>query len=276
MERLEEYVQQALERGVERIAITEHLFRFQEAFDALAGWWEIDGDDPALIAATEAYWQDHVSGTMAAYADLIEAAKLAGLPVLLGIELDWIPGRAEDLRRLIAPYDWDIVLGSVHWIGAWGFDNTSDDIFWPEWRNRDMDTVCDQYSGLLQDLAASGLADVLAHPDLPKLAGHRPASFTPLHESIVRAASSAGCAIELNGNGRNKPCAEPYPASAVLKRARDEGLSITLASDAHRPEQVGWRFEELAQYARDAGYESFVAFEGRRATRFDLALAATT
>ncbi len=272
-ERIDLYVESGRAHGVDQMALTEHLFRFREAFDLLSGWWQIDGEDPALVAATEAYWRDHVSGTMADYVRLVEQAKSAGVPVLLGIELDWIPGREDDLRRLLQPYDWDIVLGSVHWIRAWSFDSLSDEVFHREWRTRNADVAFGQYAALLRDLASSGLADVLAHPDLPKLAGHRPKSFTPLHNAIVQSAKAAGCAIELNANGYNKTCAEPYPALAVLEQAGAAGLSITLASDGHRPEQVGWRFDDLAAYARSAGYQSFVSFEGRRAIEHTLAAA---
>lgn len=263
-ERIELYVERGRANGIEQIALTEHLFRFREAFDLLYGWWQIDGEDPALVAATEAYWRDHVSGAMSDYVRTVEQAKSAGLPVLLGIELDWIPGRAEDLRRLLQPYDWDIVLGSVHWIGAWGFDSLSEGVFAREWRTRDVNLACEQYAAMLRDLASSRLADVLAHPDLPKLAGHRPTSSSPLHSAIVQSAQDAGCAIELNANGYNKPCAEPYPALDVLQQARAAGLSITLASDAHEPERVGQRFDDLAAYAQRAGYESFASFEQRR------------
>jgi histidinol-phosphatase (PHP family) len=264
-ERIELYVESARAHGVEQIALTEHLFRFREAFDLLAGWWQIGGEDPALITATEAYWRDHVSGTMADYVRVVEGAKTAGLPVLLGIELDWIPGRADDLRRLLEPYDWDVVLGSVHWIGAWSFDSTGDEIFWPQWELRDTTTTFQQYAGLLSNLASSGLADVLAHPDLPKLAGHRPASYTPLHDAIVRAATEAGCALEVNSNGYNKRCQEPYPAPDVLRAAHSARVPITLASDAHRPERVGQRFDDIAAYAERAGYKSYVSFEQRHA-----------
>src|ERR1700694_2529573 len=152
-QRIELYLKHACANGIEQIALTEHLFRFRDAFDMLHGWWQIDGEDPALIAATEAYWRDHVSGTMADYVRVVEQAKSAGLPVSLGIELDWIPGRAEDLRHLLQPFDWDVVLGSVHWIGAWSFDSLSDEVFAREWARRDIDFVFDQYSTLLRDLA---------------------------------------------------------------------------------------------------------------------------
>ena len=82
----------------------------------------------------------------------------------------------------------------------------------------------------------------------------------------MRSARDGACAIELNANGYNKPCAEPYPAWRCLQQAHAEALSITLASDAHRPELVGQRFDDLAAYAQQAGYQSFVSFEGRRAS----------
>jgi len=270
-ERIELYVEAARERGVEQIAITEHLFRFREAYDALYGWWDAGHDDPALVAATKAYWDGHVSASIADYVRVIEECKSAGLPVLLGLELDWLPGRAEDLRRFLAPYDWDIVLGSVHWIGAWGFDTLGIPVCAAEWERRAVDTVFEEYATLLRDLAGSGLCDVLAHPDLPKIAGHRPTSFTPLHSAIVEAASDGGCAVEMNSNGYNTPAREQYPALLVLERAHAVGLSITMGSDAHRPERLGERFDDLAVLAASAGYEEYVSFEQRRPVAHALA-----
>src|SRR5947209_4956453 len=119
---LEQYAERARENGLDGIAITEHLFRFREAYELLEGWWECDPNS-RLQALTATYWQDHVNLSLPGYVSLIEAAKSDGLPITLGLELDWIPGRAEDLRTLLAPYAWDLVLGSVHWVGAFGFDD---------------------------------------------------------------------------------------------------------------------------------------------------------
>jgi len=258
--RIERYVDHARANGVDRIVFTEHLFRFQEAYDLLAGWWDAD-PNPALVAATCAYWQDHVNLSFPAYVRLIEEAKADGLPVRLGLEMDWIPGRAADLRRLIAPYDWDLILGSVHWLGAFGFD---DEANLSEWNNRDVAAVWEEYGRAIEDLAAAGLADVLAHPDVVKVFGHRPPDPSALHRRIVAAAARHGLALELNTNGLRKPAAEIYPHPDVLHAARAAGIPITLASDAHLPERIGAWFAEAVTLARAAGYECYTTFDRRR------------
>ncbi len=265
-ELIDEYVRVAETRGVTAICITEHLFRFQEAYDQLRGWWD-DDPDPHLAALAERYWRDHITGSVADYVRLIEGAKSAGVPVLLGLEMDWIHGHEEALRRFLAPYDWDIVLGSVHYIGSWGFDDSG---FKDEWKKRDVAAVWGHYGALVRELAESGLVDALAHPDLVKVFGHRPADEMPLHHAILAGAAVNGTAVELNSNGLNKPVREFYPAPSLIERAHALGLPITLASDAHTPDRVGERFEKLVGAAMDAGYAEAVTFVARKAQAYAL------
>jgi len=264
--RIDEYVRAAGRRGVTKVCVTEHLFRFREALELLHGWWD-DDPDPHLAAMAARYWRDHVSGSVADYVRLIEEAKSAGLPVLLGLEMDWVHGREDDLRKFLAPYDWDIVLGSVHYIGAWGFDEPE---FGAEWEKRDVAGVWRDYGVLVRELAESGLVDVLAHPDVVKVFGHRPADETPLHDLILDGASSTGAAVELNSNGLNKPVREIYPALPLIERARAFGLPITLASDAHTPDRVGADFDKLVSLAAQAGYTEAVTFVQRKVQRYAL------
>ena len=256
---LERYVDAARSNGVESLAITEHLFRFREAYDLLTGWWDTD-PNPQLAALTRCYWDDHVNLSLPAYVELLESAKSEGLPLYLGMEMDWIPGRADVLRRLLAPYDWDIILGSVHWVGAFGFDDPEQ---LDEWRRRSVDDVFREYAALIGELAASGLADVLAHPDLPKLFGHQPSDIESFNATIVAAAVRGGCAIEVNTNGLNK-AGGIYPSAALLRAAYDAGVPTTLASDAHVAGRVGDAFDVAVAHARAAGYREWVSFGKRK------------
>ena len=269
LERIKLFVEAAQANGVEKIAITEHVFRFREAYESLSSWL---GDDaqPELSATLHAYLTDQLSANLADYVRAVEEAKSLGLPVLLGLELDWVPGKEAELRALVEPYDWDVILGSVHWIGPWSIDSGGE-VDMAEWERRNVDEVFETYVVMLRDAAETGLFDVLAHPDLPKIHGHRPARFDPIHEALVEAAAAGPCAVELNSNGYNKPVQEAYPAPPVIAGAYKAGLPITLASDAHTPDRVGERFDDLAVLATQAGYAEFTWFEARKPNAATLA-----
>jgi histidinol-phosphatase (PHP family) len=256
---LNTYAEAATANGLTEIAITEHLFRFREAYDLLAGWWDED-PNPGLAAMVRRYWDDHVSMRLPDYVELIQTAKSDGLPLRLGMEMDWIPGKLEALQNLLAPYDWDIVLGSVHWIGAFGFD---DEEFLPEWDRRQADEVFKEYARLIGDLADSGLPDVLAHVDLPKLFGHQPSDMEAFHSALLAAAQRGSCALEINTNGLRK-AGGIYPDLALLRAARIAGIATTLASDAHTPDRLGAAFDVAVAHARQAGFTEFVSFAHRR------------
>jgi hypothetical protein len=51
------------------------------------------------------------------------------------------------------------------------------------------------------------------------------------YDRIAEAARSCGLAAELNSSGWRRPCAEAYPAPALLARFHDLGVPITTASD---------------------------------------------
>src|SRR5206468_6239440 len=100
---------------------------------------------------------------------LVLEAKRAGLPVVLGLEVDHYAGRMDRVARLLEGYPFDVLLGSVHWVGAWGFDQLGDPAVDAEWNARAIDSVWDVYTDALEELAASRVCDVLAHPDLIKI-----------------------------------------------------------------------------------------------------------
>ena len=72
--------------------------------------------------------------------------------------------------------------------------------------------------------------------------------------------------MEVSSAGLRYEAAEPHPALPLLALAHEADIPITLASDAHYPDQAADRFEDLVDYARSAGYRQRLAFRvgGRR------------
>ena len=235
LEAIERFVETAAARGVDEIGFTEHVYYFRQT---LPIW-------------TEPYQTERCVYDLDAYVDAVVEAKRRGMPVKLGMEVDYVGERQDELAELLAPYPWDFLLGSVHWIDGLAVDAGPDVGMWVD---HPVDEVWRRYFSALADLAASGHVDVLAHPDLAKIYGRRP-------ESPIEYPALAGVALEISTNGRYKPVGELYPDPEFLAAAR---LPITLASDAHVPENVGRDFDLALDLARASGYDTVTVFENRR------------
>lgn len=264
LERLAAYCELAAERGVAEIAITEHLFRFTAAAGLVAGVGEQEADD-ARRASIEAYFAHHTTADLDAYVEAVLDAKRAGLPLVLGLEVDFYRGRMDEVAALLRNYPFDVLLGSVHWIGGWMFDVLEDPAMAGEWGARGVERAWRDYTDCLEELAASAACDVLAHPDLAKVAGRRPddALRLELEERMAAAAAASSMAAELSSAGWRKPAAEAYPSPSLLRRFAAHGVPLTTASDTHGSARVAERAGELAALARSAGYASLRAFRQR-------------
>ena len=82
-------------------------------------FWK-DDPDTALAGQMAAYFKHHATVSLDAYVEAVLDAKAAGLPVILGLEVDYYPGKMDHVARLLDGYPFDVLLGSVHWLGSWG------------------------------------------------------------------------------------------------------------------------------------------------------------
>lgn len=166
--------------------------------------------------------------------------RVRGLDVVLGAEADWLPGREEDsaaVRRMAMDLGVRVLLGSVHILDAWMFDDPNSV---EQWDSRDVDAVWIRYFEVWCDAARRGGFDVMAHPDLVKKFGHRPLiDPRELYEEAARAAAEGGTMIEVSTAGLRKPVGELYPGPELLRAFRQAGVAATVGSDAHAPTEVG-------------------------------------
>ncbi len=274
LEQVAAYCDAARAQGVVEIALTEHLHRFRQADAVFGGWWEVEPPSPVRDAMAT-FWDSEVGADLDHYVEVVLAAKDAGLPVVLGLEVDFHRGRMHEVAELLEGYPFDVLLGSVHWIGAWGFDNVGDDAVMAEWDARAVEDVWDAYADCLDELADSGVCDVLAHPDLCKVAGRRPAVPDEWYARMAEAAARSGMSAEINSNGWRKPAAEAYPAPDLLARFHAAGVPVTTATDAHRCDRVGERRGDVARLLADAGYDELAAYRGRERRPVAIAVAPT-
>jgi histidinol-phosphatase (PHP family) len=263
VEQLAAYCEQAAKEGVAEIALTEHQFRFDQADRVLHGWWRDETDD-RLKKEIQRYWTDHVSADLDVYAATCIKAKEAGLPVVMGMEVDYYPGRMDEVAALLSGYPFDVLLGSVHWLGTWMFDDLQSQVSLGEWDTRTVEDVWDEYTRALEELAETRTVDVLAHPDLCKVAGHRPKTPDEFYDRMAEAAAKHHIAAEVSSAGWRKPAREEYSPPPLLRRFHAHKVPVTTASDAHRLSEVALQSVDLKAIVLDAGYTTLQAFDARR------------
>jgi histidinol-phosphatase (PHP family) len=239
LEGVERFVDRAAELGIDELGFTEHVYYFEET----RRLWTVP------------YHLERCVYPIGPYVDAVVEAKRRGLPVKLGLEVDYVPGREEETRELLEPYPWDYLIGSIHFVGMAGIDGEPSLVgeVGPE-------RAWTAYYETLAAAARSGLFDTLAHPDLVKMYG--PELDWDWH---AVAGSLDGVAIEVSSAGLHKRHGKLYPNPALLREARDRGIRITLASDAHVPENVGRDLDRAVEHARTAGYETVTVFDRREA-----------
>ena len=113
------------------------------------------------------------------YCDAVLEAKRQGLPVKLGLEVDYVGEQQARLAELLEPYPFDYLLGSVHWLDGMAVDMSPG-----VWEVMTVDEGWQRYIDALCELAVSQTVHVLAHPDLAKIFGRRPdpVLLAELHE----------------------------------------------------------------------------------------------
>ncbi len=264
---IEAYVEQAAARGAEEVGFTEHLYRCVEAAPVLGRFWD---SEPRVDLAeqTAAFVAEDLALSLEGYVEAVVAARDRGLPVLLGLEVDFFPETIDAVAELLAPYPWDFLVGSVHWIGGWAIDHSGAAF---EFRRRGIRKAYEDYFALEAQLAASGQVDVLAHADVVKKFGYRlPEVPIDLYRPVVEAAASSGTAVEVSSAGLRYQVHEIYPEPTFLRMFAEAGVPITLASDAHNAQDCALGRDVLVAAASDAGYTERLRFRRRQSSRVPL------
>jgi histidinol-phosphatase (PHP family) len=237
-----DYARAAKTRGVPELAITDHA-PTEDGYD-IEHRMELD-EFP-----TYRQW-------------VAEAVRTGGPPVLFGVEADYYEGCTAFLGNWLASHAFDIVLGSVHYLDYWAFDDPAQRNLW---EHVDIPGVWRKYFALIAAMADSGLYDVAAHLDLPKKFGYRPpdSDLSEMVRPVLDRIAAAGMAIEINTSGLLRPAAEVFPSPQILAWARERDIPVTFGSDAHSPERIGADFEHAVQLAREAGYAFSTRYRRRR------------
>jgi histidinol-phosphatase (PHP family) len=257
------YCDEAARHGVTEIALTEHSHRFVDVASVVGPFWLRLGHEPTSTTMAE-YWAFHARNSLEEYVSLAQRAKDEGLPVKIGLEVDFYQDQMDEVSALLAQYPFDVLIGSVHWLGTWQLDDVDNEINMHQWTVRDVDQCWKDYARALDELCAANAVDVLAHPDLIKVAGYLASRPNETWDAMAESAARVDVSVECSSAGWKKPVKEQYPAEGFLDRLVAKGVTFTTASDAHHHERVGERANDLAAMLEARGVHQLASYTQRQ------------
>jgi histidinol-phosphatase (PHP family) len=240
---MEAICEAAIARGIDEIAVTDHL--------------DFGPEEPPGYFRKSEY-----------LAALEECRRRYGdrLTVRAGIEVGEPHIFAAEASNIVGTDDFDVVLGSAHYAvgmeAAW-----LEDFF-----EQPLRQAYESYFSQIVDLAAEGDFDVLTHIDLVKRDARKfgkvydgPGPYADMIRTALRSLVERGKGLELNTSPLRRGQPEPCPSQEILRWYRDLGGEIlVVGSDAHTPDAVGAHLDLAVEMARLAGFERLATFEQRR------------
>lgn len=188
------------------------------------------------------------------------------LRILVGMEcgLQAQPDILAKNRELTADPSLDYIIGSLHLV------HRQDPYHKDFWNGRDPSRcVLDYLEELYQNLSIFTDFDALGHLDYivryaPADFIYEPMAYREILEEILKILVHKDIALEINTSGfKSSAYPNPHPDILALYQKLG-GEMVTIGSDAHTPDYLTYRFDQLPALINKTGLRQYVTFHRRR------------
>ena len=252
---------------LDEIGISEHSHTFPE-FKEL--YYEDLILDDSFVGKFQQQWlkKNKFKYTLDDYFNFMAKLHSLGYKAKIGIEVCNFQDQ-DKVREILAPYKFDYIIGSIHFLHGWAYDSSQ---IKDEWNNHSLKEIYEWYAQEVEKLCASQIYDVLGHPFNIRLFKNLPDfDVTPYLIRVAKAIQKANMAVDVNtGTYYRYPIAEISPYPDFMKIAHDYNLPIITSSDAHQPEHCGNYIDEAIAYAKSFGYTTCLQFDEHKAKSVSL------
>ncbi len=185
-----------------------------------------------------------------------------------GIEITYQKKREDEIRAFLEGKEYDFIIGSVHLVGNYDISQESGTRrFFSECIRED---AIHSYFETTLDLVLCGLFDVLGHFEMLRRYAVRYTNdytygeYAENIDEVLSALIARGTTLEINTSGLRHLPGETYPRPEVIKRfIALGGTHLTIGSDAHLPEHIGYEIPALLGTLREMGINRLTTFRER-------------
>ncbi len=243
-ETFEEIVKASVLAGLKEICITDHQdFGFMA--DGILFELEVDEYYQALCRVSEQY------------ADT--------LTVKIGVETGLEPDKSQMLHQFANAHEFDFVIGSTHLVDGM-------DPYYPEFfqGKTDEQAFARYFESILESLDVCSDFDVYGHIDYivryspNKARNYSYEKYHDMIDAILRKLIHMGKGIEVNTCGYRYGLGFPNPCKEIVRRYHELGGEIiTVGSDAHVAQDIGYDFKKVEQLLSECGFDYYTVFSKR-------------
>ncbi|MBN4064950.1 histidinol-phosphatase, partial [Dehalococcoides mccartyi] len=162
------------------------------------------------------------------------------LEVLRGAEIEVVPEDSfADYASIIrTQYDFDYLIGSVHWVDEMPFDTSRADFDKAVANRGGLEPFLIRYYELVELMIEQVSPEIIGHIDLPRLFSdgapeHESSSVVAIVDRVLQKAAATGAILDLNVSALRKGLTTPYPSPRIVKRATKLGVSFCFGDDSH-------------------------------------------
>lgn len=235
----QEMLQACKQRGIQTLGISEHVYQMREIRNAY----------PDFLLEGQVY-------SIADYATEFEKNAGHGVTLLMGLELDILPGRTEAMWETLSHLPLDYVIGSVHELDGW-------DIHWEHnFSPRQSKEKWHEYLTRQMEWIREGNGNILGHPVRMAVSVTQiPPDIETLMDRLAQCARQQGVAIEINA--RDYAIA-PELVTCLLRQCARHQCYVSVGSDAHAPQDIGRAFDRLQSLLQEIGVRHTTIWRNRR------------
>lgn len=241
---LDEIADTAISKNLRSICITDHLdFDYED--DGVT--FELDSDKYFL--------------SMLQFQKKYEKQ----LDIRIGIETGLEPDKANRLNNFIVKHPYDFIIGSSHLVNGL-------DPYYPEFFNgkSDKEAFEEYFLSIVNNLEYCNNFDVYGHIDYVvryspnKDKNYYFMDYLDIIDKILKKLINTNKGIEINTSGLRSGLNNPNPCRDIIKRYHELGGRIlTLGSDAHYPEHIGYEFSYAKEIIQACGFKYYTEFKKR-------------
>lgn len=183
------------------------------------------------------------------------------ITIKMGMEFGMQTGTIPAFKEIFSKYDFDFIILSCHQV-----DNLE---FWDQSYQKgktEEEFVIGYYNEILEIIKKYDDYSILGHLDVINRYdnyGIYPfEKLKPILTEILSIVIKQGKGIEINTSSFRYKLKDTTPSNNILKLYKNLGGNIiTLGSDAHKEEDIAYKFDDIIELLKDIGFDYFCTFD---------------